>query len=245
MRKMLFAVMLIAVLTFSACAVPQVSSSGFVSSISAPSAALSEADVEIVKGMSLDKIGYMCEPPLDVKIRDDILLDRWSDTASHAQWVDRLVGEGSTTLLSVYFYGPHSLGMESLNFMCLQAFYYEETQGTKHVRIGDRTYSFSELEQNRVYKTDDICVYDIYPLLNGEDLQALVIKQIDIHNSMVKKCVAATAEERKKYSIIMTEKDYVSYEDYDYLYDIAEYYKENIAKIITKNTKQLVSQTCE
>lgn len=235
MKTRTITLLLITALMLSSCAVPVKSTSPNSSTIPCPTALLEEKG-KIVKGASLGKVGYHCEVPPDLKDKNDIFLDQWSSAGNNysEQRVDKLLGEDTYTLISVYFYGPHSLGAETLSFMCLQAFSTVDAHEKNLIKIGEELYNFNDLDSYLVFKADDICVYDVYQLIGGDNLKNQIIKQVDIHNGLVKQCVLATAEDREKFGITMTDKDYVTYDDYDYLYDIAEYYTTHTGEIIVK-----------
>lgn len=242
MRRKLICIMLIAAILLSSCGgtgesiVQSSSTAPDVTAPPKPEGELPEEKGQLIKGFSLDKIGYRCEAPPDIEIKKDIFLDRWSSTGENysEQRVDELLGEDTYMLISVYFYGPHSLGSEPLSFICLQAFPTTDVNEKNYIEISENSYRFKDLQSCLLLKTDDICVYDVYALTSHEDLQTQITEQVDIHNGLVDQCVNATAEEREKYSIIMTEEDYVTYEDYNYLQDIAAYYTTNIGELIVR-----------
>lgn len=239
--KRFFSIMLMATLSLSACgnaseSVGQNSSTAPSQTMSSYETAPQEEKPKLIKGKSLDKIGYKCEAPLDLEIEEDIFLDIWSSTGGNSgdMRVNEILGEDAYTLISVLFYGPHSLGSEPLNFMYLQAFSTIDAHEKNSIKIGGETYTFKDLQPYLVFKTDDIYVYDVYKLTDSDNLQTQITKWVDIHNEMVTKAINATAQEKEKYHITMTEKDYVTYEDYNYLHNIAEYYKTNIGDLIVK-----------
>lgn len=189
-----------------------------------------------VIGMSLLDAGYQLNFPSDLEIEDSISFEQWSNTGENycETKIDKILGEDKSTSVSVFFYGPHSLGSEPLSFMCLQAFAAKDAREINFVKIGEETYTFKELKPYLLLKLNDICIYDLYTFVYEENLQTKINEHVDIHNGMVEKCVNATEEEREKYNILMTAEDYVSCADYNYLIDIADYYKENMSVLITK-----------
>lgn len=232
------------ILPLSVCAVLLLGTASFLiwkppaKSASAPAAASSLPPKEYrvdglqaVNGMSLEDAGYQIQLPPNL-IFDGNKIEDYSRIKSYSDNLSRPV-LGSYTTVSIYNYFSLDRDIVPLPLMCLQAFKKENCSAKYKTMIKLDHYNMADLKDYIVYSDKEYNIYNFAPFIAEDSFKDRLQKEVDNWNASIKEAMNPNSDfpaDRKR----PTEADFVKLEDYLYLVDIADYYTNNLKKLIVK-----------
>lgn len=161
---------------------------------------------KILAGCSLSEMKYEIIVPEDSKYGDKIREQYYSLNLDNSNFFEKALAN-TYTVPTVYL--MYINGGDPYPFMYLQAFKSRSLLGNPQIQLKESTIPLKNLKQYIIYLDKDITVFDFFPYLSSVNIEQQLINDI------------------KKLDI-------KSIEDYRYLFDIIDYFKENIPNYIRK-----------
>ncbi|GEM_PF-2082884 len=194
--------------------------------------------LQAVNGMSLEDAGYQIQLPPNL-IFDGNKIDDYSRIKSYSDNLSRPV-LGSYTTVSIYNYFSLDRDIVPLPLMCLQAFKKENCSAKYKTMIKLDHYNMKDLKNYIVYSDKECNIYNFAPFVAEGSFKDRLQKEVDNWNNDVKEIMNSNGDSLTDTSssdeirCITFEMNFVKFEDYLYLVDIADYYTNNLKKLIVK-----------
>ena len=194
--------------------------------------------LQAVNGMSLEDAGYHINLPPNL-IFDGNKIEDYSRIKSYSDNLSRPV-LGSYTTVSIYNYFSLDRDILPLPLMCLQAFKKENCSAKYKTMIELDHYNMADLKDYIVYSDKEYNIYNFAPFIVEGSFKDRLQKEVNNWNNDVKEIMNSNGDSLTDTSCsdeigcIRFEMNFVKLQDYLYLVDIADYYTNNLKKLIVK-----------